>query len=68
MRLKPYLTEHKVSPADFAAKIGVTYTAVSRYVSGARIPHRSVMARIERETKGAVTPNDFFLAKQEAAA
>lgn len=61
-----------MSRAAFGALIGVTEVAVTRYVNGARIPRPAKMALIEKVTKGAVKPNDFFgkpiaaPAKQEA--
>lgn len=63
-----------MSRAAFGALIGVTEVAVTRYVNGARIPRPAKMALIEKVTKGAVKPNDFFAkpfsrpAKREGAA
>lgn len=63
MRLETYLSRQKLSHAAFGELIGVSQAAVTRYANGLRIPRRAEMARIEIATKGAVKPNDFFLAK-----
>lgn len=60
MQLRQYLDKHDTDVAVFAAKIGVTAQTVYRYLTGDRLPHRDVMERICRATKGAVQPNDWF--------
>lgn len=68
MTLAQFFEITRTSKADFAAKIGVTPVSLSRYLSGDRIPHRKQMALIREHTQGAVTADDFFLAKQEERA
>lgn len=60
MRLQDYLDQQHVSPADFAASIGVSRQAVDRYRMGQRIPEPHVMVRIAEQTENAVQPNDFY--------
>jgi len=62
MTLSDYLVDRKITHAAFAEKIGTSQVAVTRYANGARIPRPAVMSRIERETGGAVSPNDFVRA------
>ena len=60
MKLSDYLEAEGISQGEFATKAGVSHTAVSRALSGDRLPGRNVMERIFRATGGRVTPNDFF--------
>lgn len=60
MTLANWLKSQALNQGAFAAKIGATQTAVSRYCSGKRIPPRHIMRRIVEVTDGAVTPNDFY--------
>lgn len=63
MELRTYLDLEKTAPADFAEAIGVTTTALYRYMTGERLPRRDVMARISSKTCGKVSPNDFHRAQ-----
>lgn len=67
MKLDEYLAKTGISQPAFAADIGCTQAAVSRYVSRRRIPRPRLMARIEKVTNGAVTANDFFADEREKA-
>lgn len=60
MRLQEWLSEEGIKREAFAADIGVTAVAVSRYCSGARMPDRETMRRIYQLTRGAVDPNSFY--------
>ena len=60
MDLRSYLAEEGASVPAFAAKIGVTYQALYRYMDGTRFPRRSVVDRIVAETNGRVTVADLF--------
>ncbi|QTH21976.1 helix-turn-helix transcriptional regulator [Rhizorhabdus wittichii] len=61
MKLKSYLTEQRVSYADFAQQIGVANAGVvAKYIDGSRIPRASILRRITLVTGGAVQLNDFF--------
>lgn len=44
----------------FAAAIGVTPSMVTAYCEDAMWPKREIMEAIFRETRGAVTANDFL--------
>lgn len=66
MTLSDYLAEKKVSPRDFAARIGVSPEAIRLYTKGARMPRPGVLRAIQTETAGAVTANDFAAATEPA--
>lgn len=59
MKLSDFLSEHQISQADFANRIGATQAAVSRYLDGKRMPRRYHLARIKEATGGSVTADDF---------
>jgi predicted transcriptional regulator len=67
MTLAEYLKVAKLTRAAFAAQIGATQVAVSRYITGRRIPHPNVMVRIKQATGGAVTADDFHDQRGAAA-
>ncbi len=60
MDIKTYIKRKSLTEAQFAALIGVGQSAVSRYMSGKRVPEWKVLLRIVEATKGAVKPNDFL--------
>lgn len=60
MTLREFLTEASLSRYQFAERINVSPEAVRRYITGERIPDKSIMARIAFATDGKVTANDFF--------
>lgn len=60
MRLSAYLSDNGESPAEFAARLGVTGEAVRLWIVGERTPRRQMLALIAEKTEGAVTPADFF--------
>lgn len=68
MKLAAYLKAHEISLSDFARKIRVKQPTVSRYLAGERIPDQDTMKLIVRETRGQVTPNDFYGVEQIKAA
>lgn len=59
-KLERYLTENRLSQDDFAARVGVSQVAVSRWIAGTRMPRRETLARIASLTNGQVTANDFL--------
>ena len=65
--LKAYLTKRRISQRDFAAKIGVNESAVSRQITQNRLPEPEVMQRIIDVTKGQVTANDWFIIPNRSA-
>jgi predicted transcriptional regulator len=61
MQLKHWLLENGVSPREFAHRIGLAHgTSIYRYLDGGRVPARKFLLRIVIETRGAVTPDDFY--------
>jgi transcriptional regulator with XRE-family HTH domain len=59
MKLASYLDINGMTDAEFARRIGVGRHTVGRYRLGERFPHPDVLSKIHKETKGAVTANDF---------
>ena len=59
MKLEQWLKSNNMSAAAFAKRIGVARCSVYRYVSGERVPSRTYMGAILKETGGKVTANDF---------
>lgn len=69
MTLAEFLSEADIKPTAFAERIGVTRQTLWRYMSGERRPEWDVLERIQTETSGQVTPNDFLaLATSHAVA
>lgn len=64
--LKNFLGKNNLTVSDLASRLGVSYAAAYRYVSGARIPSAEMMTRLYEATGGAVTPNDFYNLPPEA--
>lgn len=63
MRLPEWLRANGVSQVAFARRIGTSAASVTRYCGGNRMPRPAQLVAIDRETKGAVTANDFMPAK-----
>lgn len=59
MKLRDYLAERNLTAAAFGRQIGLSRSATLRLVKGTRRPSWPVMEKIEKETGGAVLPNDF---------
>jgi putative transcriptional regulator len=60
MNLASYLKIKNVGRREFAALIGVSEVAVTRYLKGDRVPRQKHLMRIVEATNGEVTPNDFM--------
>lgn len=65
MKLRAYLDQEKITPADFAKRLNergldVSEFGVRKWATGERIPRRDAMVAIQEETQGQVTPDDFF--------
>lgn len=60
MNLEDYMTREGLTDAAFAEKISVDAVTVGRYRRRERMPRREIMKRINAETSGAVTADDFF--------
>ena len=61
MKLKSYLKLFKISNIDFSKKIGISNVSLSRYITGERLPEKSILNKIFKLTEGLVDANDFFL-------
>jgi 3,4-dihydroxy 2-butanone 4-phosphate synthase/GTP cyclohydrolase II len=62
MKLMDWLSRHRVSRAEFARRIGVTPGAVTQLCNNeAAWLSRETALLILRETRGAVSPNDFLV-------
>lgn len=61
MKLKTHLRETGETQPAFAARVGTTQSAISRYCSGERIPRREMILKIDAATNGAVPPESWFL-------
>lgn len=69
MTLYEWLKREGLTHADFAERIGLTQSSVTRYVTGSRVPRRETMIEIARATNGEVAPADFgYAVPMEAAA
>lgn len=68
MKLAEYLANKDITHADFGKLIRISQAAVTRYAQGDRFPKKEILERIYAATKGAVTPNDFFLFENDAPA
>ena len=66
MTLDRYLSEHAITEAEFAAKIGVTQSTVNRLRKG-QVPGKELMLAIVEETGGVVRADDFFGIGEQAA-
>lgn len=64
MKLADYLSANSISDGDFAEKIGIDRSSVSRLRRGVTRPDWPTIERIVSETAGAVTANDFLPAPQ----
>lgn len=65
---KKYLRESNSLQSDFANKIGVKQSTVSRLSSGTTKPSLELAVIIERETGGAVPASSWIAPQKEGAA
>lgn len=66
MKLRHYRDTHNLTLAQMAELVGVSEVSMSRYERGDRMPRPEVMRKIGEVTGGAVRPNDFFGAEEDA--
>lgn len=59
MTLGEWLEKNDVGQAEFAVRIEVTQSQVSRLVNGRRRPGRRVALAIQRETAGAISADSW---------
>ncbi len=60
MRIREYLRQAGLTVTAFAAEVGVSEAAMSRYARGKRAPRPDVVRRIAAASGGRVQPNDLF--------
>jgi len=63
--LDQYLTDTKTTQAQFAERVGVRQTAISRIVNGARVPRLALAMRIAAEAN---IPLESLVPKDRTAA
>jgi len=61
MKLKEYLKFNNISNKDFSKKIGISTVSLSRYISGDRLPEKSIINKIHYITDKLVSANDFYI-------
>lgn len=60
MNLNVYLVKHKLTTEAFAKKMGVSFSAASKWRAKNRLPRPAMMAKIQKITKGRVKPVDWY--------
>ena len=60
MRLNNYLKYSGKTHKDFADDLGLSVSAVHKWLYGQRFPRREHLEKIKELTKGEVTANDFI--------
>ncbi len=60
-KLRKWKKDNKMPTHELAAKAGVSYTSMYRYLRGHRTPEDRVKVAINTLTHGAVSPNDWLL-------
>jgi len=60
MKLNEYIKKMRMTKKDFSVDSGIPLSTVNKYAFGTRIPRKEHMDIIVKETKGEVTPNDFY--------
>jgi transcriptional regulator with XRE-family HTH domain len=61
MNLASYLEKHGLKSAQFAEKVGVPASTISRILSGERRPLFDTVVKISEATGGEVALSDFVL-------
>ena len=60
MLLYDYLLKHRINQRDFAKRIDVAASTLSRWLSGDRTPRGAQARKIVTETEGKVTLQDIY--------
>lgn len=66
MDLATWLTEHGLTDAAFAERVGCNQKTINRARRGVTMPEASLIERIEEATDGEVTVVDLFAAVRAA--
>ncbi len=67
MHLRQYLKDKNLTAEKFGVLAGVSKHAVGKWCRGERFPRPDVMSKIIEVTEGAVGPEDFYEATEQAA-
>lgn len=59
MELKDYLLKNDISVLEFAEEVGISFSAIYRFMKGKGRPTRENAYKIEKETRGAVTAKEL---------
>ena len=59
-KLRVYLAHHKLTINVFAARLGTSGAAISRWANGVNMPGRHWMRLIQEETLGFIEPPDWL--------
>lgn len=60
MNLKSYLEKERLTASEFAERVGVFPSTITRAAKGEAMPSPKLMKQIMDATSGAVSPNDWF--------
>ena len=60
MKLNRYLETHRITPAEFARRLDMPASTITRLLSGERSPGLALLQTIHVATGGSVSPNDFL--------
>jgi plasmid maintenance system antidote protein VapI len=60
MKLKDYIALRGLKPTEAAAAIGISQSAISRFLNGERGFSLETAGKIEKWSKGAVTPKELL--------
>lgn len=66
MTLKEFLTKNRLTMKQAADQLGCHYEYVRRYINEGVIPSKYRMKQIVEWSGGAVQPNDFYAANDNA--
>ena len=59
MKLRDWLHREGIKDGDFADRIGIARSTMSRYLSGQRVPNTKIVRRVREETNGEVQEPDW---------
>ncbi len=65
MNLSDWIKIKRLTTIQFAEMLGVSQPTVSRWINGVLFPSKKSMTAIMKTTNGEVSPNDFFISKQQ---
>ena len=60
MKIKTWIVAEDIDRRDLAEKLGVTYTTLSMFCSGTRMPSAQTIAKLHNLSRGKVSFGDFY--------